>query len=108
MMINLYVEIDEELYNIGKTVNDIAYIDGIADYPVEPKSFLEASKKINYDDGFGEEFINHDLTIVFTDGSFLRRDSYDGSEWFEYFEVKDPKKKPRPFKNNECFVCVEG
>ena len=47
---------------------------------VRPKKVLD----IDYDDGYGDQEIAVDLVVVFTDGGFLRRAEYDGSEWWEY------------------------
>ena len=53
---------------------------------------------IDYDNGYGSQEIAADLVVVFTDGGFLRREEYDGSEWWEYeppFRVPTTQK---PFK----------
>lgn len=36
----------------------------------------------NYDAGFGAQHVARDLVVVFTDGSWLERGEYDGSEWW--------------------------
>lgn len=48
-----------------------------------PEEFLAALTRMNfkYDDGYGGQFVFG--TIVFTDGSWLTRGEYDGSEWWE-------------------------
>ena len=50
---------------------------------------------IDYDDGYGDQEIAVDLVVVFTDGGFLCREEYDGSEWWEYeppFRVLETQK----------------
>lgn len=51
------------------------------------EAWLNRLKKvldIDYDNGYGSQEIAADLVVVFTDGGFLRREEYDGSEWWEY------------------------
>lgn len=63
-----------------------------------PWSQAEKVLDIDYDDGYGSQEIAADLVVVFTDGGFLRREEYDGSEWWEYeppFRVPETQK---PFK----------
>ena len=49
-----------------------------------PWSQAEKVLDIDYDDGYGSQEIAADLVVAFTDGGFLRREEYDGSEWWEY------------------------
>lgn len=51
---------------------------------------------IDYDDGYGSQEIAADLVVAFTDGGFLRREEYDGSEWWEY-EVDGQAGEAAPF-----------
>ena len=63
-----------------------------------PWSQAEKVLDIDYDDGYGSQEIAADLVVAFTDGGFLRREEYDGSEWWEYeppFRVPETQK---PFK----------
>lgn len=53
------------------------------------KNFLELAKTIDYDAGYGGNEINLSLRITMNDGSFFQRAEYDGSEWFEYYELRD-------------------
>lgn len=63
-----------------------------------PWSQVEKVLDVDYFDGYGGQEIAVDLVVVFTDGGFLRREEYDGSEWWEYeppFRVPETQK---PFK----------
>ena len=60
-----------------------------------PWSQAEKVLDIDYDDGYGSQEIAADLVVAFTDGGFLRREEYDGSEWWEYeppFRVPETQK----------------
>lgn len=39
-----------------------------------------------------------DLVVVFTDGGFLRREEYDGSEWWEYEPPFRGPETQKPFR----------
>ena len=54
------------------------------------KEFKESFKtikedKFEYDNGFGCQFLYG--TIVFKDNSWISREEYDGSEWWEYYKT---------------------
>lgn len=55
-------------------------------------SFDDFKRNANfyYDNGYGSQYINQSLKIIFKDGSFLERREYDGAEWWEF--VQSPKK----------------
>jgi hypothetical protein len=57
---------------------------------------------INYDSGFGGAEIADDLVVVFTDGSWLERGEYDGSEWWEF------KQQPQQQAEAQGFTRVRG
>lgn len=48
------------------------------------KTFAEAARTIDYDNGYGHQEIEDSLEILFKDGSWLQRWEYDGSEGWEY------------------------
>lgn len=52
--------------------------------PEELEAFLN-SMDFEYNDGYGLQEIEG--TIVFTDGSWLTRGEYDGSEWWENHQI---------------------
>lgn len=92
-MTNLYKELVNVLKDYNKTIDDVAYItDGTkgtdgTDLCYSPSKIIEFFKTVDYDNGFGINFINLDLKIVLKNGDFIIRGEYDGSEWFEYMKV---------------------
>lgn len=76
-----------------------AYEQGDTRQPTDEE--IEAGAKALYDALNSVCFFSWesaDLVVAFTDGGFLRREEYDGSEWWEYeppFRVPTPQK---PFK----------
>ena len=88
---NLYDEIVRCLNKHQKTLNDIlhVYIDGC--YRFEISNFLDVSKSINYDAGWGLPEIATGLVIVGED-FMLKRKEYDGREWFIYISYIIPEK----------------
>ena len=91
MNMNLYKELVDTLSYNNKTVDDILYImltDSKAEQKYyKPEKFLKRAKNINYDNGYGQEEIRTNLTIVLKNGDFIIRGEYDGSEWFEYMKL---------------------
>ena len=97
------VELIEETKEYTKKLNKrISWI-GSADgkLAISKEDFF-ALKPVEYDSGFGGQEIAKDLIVVFTDGSWLERYEYDGSECWEYNE--SPIKK----KDAEKFSKVKG
>lgn len=81
-MANFYEEIVEILEENNKTINDIIWI-GTRKYKVNKEKFLEDSKHLKYDDGYGLAVINGNL-IIAGDNWYLERWEYDGSEGFSF------------------------
>ena len=103
MIIRLYDEIldclDEQMYTLDDIVSVSLNVpeydenDEIIRYHTENidvNKFLESSKDIKYDDGYGTTYIDISLRILMNDGGFFQRQEYDGSEWFEYYPFRDP------------------
>lgn len=81
---NLKQETLEVLAKHDKTIDDIAYITNVNHTrAISISSFLEAADR-EYDDGYGEPEVDLDLLIVLKNGDQMRRDEYDGLEWWEY------------------------
>jgi hypothetical protein len=93
-MINLYDEIIGALNNVGKTITDILWV-GTKEETIDLKGFLQVSKEIDYDNGFGGSIIATDLIIVGVDW-WLSREEYDGSEWWGKNHVWRKVKKYLP------------
>lgn len=49
--------------------------------------FLETLKEINYDNGYGMQQLFG--TIVFKDGTWLKRSEYNGSEWWAHYKLPE-------------------
>ncbi len=86
--INFYEETVQSIKHAGKTLSDILYVTIQDGKYYKPENFLKAIKEITYDNGSGGQVIHEDLQIVFKDGSYLYRDEYDGSEWWNYSPVQ--------------------
>jgi len=81
--INLLEETEHVLSCNDKTWNDVFWVGG-RDFYISIEQFKEAAKDTNYDCGYGSEEVAVDLVICFNDGSWLSRESYDGSEFWRY------------------------
>ena len=89
---NALAELKSDLKAIGKTyedikafrfalLNDIYKVDTLLKGTTFTKQ-LEPVLDIEYDDGFGFQKVFG--TILFTDNTWLSREEYDGSEWWEF------------------------
>lgn len=78
---NLLKETIEKLAEVGMSETDIAHI-GNSEYGCSWEEFEELAN-VEYDSGFGASEVTTDLIIVFHTGSYLSREEYDGSEWWE-------------------------
>ena len=81
-MINLRNETIAAVTEAGKRPDDITYI-GDKTHSYSWSRFLRAANW-EYNNGYGGAYVNRGLVILFTDGSWLERGEYDGSEWWEY------------------------
>lgn len=61
---------------------------------VDVDDFFRWAYRIVYDSGYGAEYL-HSMVIIFKDGSYIDRDSYDGSEFWVYHFIETglPKAK---------------
>lgn len=93
---NLLDETKDAISRSGHSTDDVRFVgsrDGKLGIP-----WSQAEKVLDIDYGYGRQEIAADLVVAFTDGGFLRREEYDGSEWWEYeppFRVPETQK---PFK----------
>lgn len=83
-MTNLLNETLEVIERSGHEVSDIYFI-GSADgkWGISWDRFKKLADT-HYDSGYGSPEVAPDLIVRFTDGKYLRRAEYDGSEWWEY------------------------
>ena len=87
MKTNLYNETCDMLSRIGKTWDDVRYVQ-IDDIYTLPEH-IAAALNIDYNDGYGTAEINLSLKIVGNDW-WLERAEYDGSEWWAYKTMPEP------------------
>ena len=104
-MINLLEETEDKLVQCNKVWSDISWIGG-RDFYISIDQFKEAAQNTNYDCGYGSEEVAIDLVICFNDGSWLSRESYDGSEWYRY--NKCPQKPWIKFAGNIKLADPDG
>ena len=98
-MTNFKTETLAAIGEAGKTPDDVVYV-GTKDsrLAVSLQQF-EAFSDFEYDSGYGGAEIPMDLVVLFSDGSYLDRREYDGSEWWEHQTqpVFNPEES-QPFK----------
>lgn len=88
-MANVKHELQKVLSDNHKTTQDIAYGVIRLGYYLDGAKIFELGTDIaintldeHYDNGYGaQELFGY---IVFTDGTWLERHEYDGSEWWEF------------------------
>ena len=86
-MNNLLKETEACIKGIDKTPEDIRWIGSRnGEYACTWGQFKELAD-FEYDSGFGSQKVARDLVITFTDGSWLNRYEYDGSEGWCFNEV---------------------
>lgn len=81
---NLLDETKSAISRSKHSTDDVRFVGSRDEKLGIPWSQAEKVLDIDYDDGYGGQEIAADLVVVFTDGGFLRREEYDGSEWWEY------------------------
>ena len=95
-MVNFLKETKELVDASGMTPIYIGLADGNVTMTWE---HFQTIADFDYDDGFGDNVIHLDFIVAFEDGSYLKREEYDGSEW--WLHVK-------PFKMPEnCEVVCD-
>lgn len=98
-VINLLKETKLDIKNSGHSSEDIAFI-GL-EYSGRSCNWEEFCLLADreYDDGFGSQEVASDLIIVFSDGSFMRRTEYDGSEGWEFLSPFVKPENTLPMKS---------
>ena len=81
---NLLDETKSAISRSEHSTDDVRFVGSRDEKLGIPWSQAEKVLDIDYDDGYGSQEIAADLVVAFTDGGFLRREEYDGSEWWEY------------------------
>jgi len=88
-MVNLLEETERRIPSY-LTVTWVGSADG--KYSITWDQFKYLAKDLEYDNGYGGQEIASDLVVVLSDGSWLVRHEYDGSE--EWRRVKVPIMQP--------------
>lgn len=89
-MTNLLAETLEIMARSEHTPEDVVYVGSVYDNPHGCSwSEFEQLADVEYDAGYGGAEVAEDLMVIFSDGSWLERGEYDGSEWWEF------KRSPR-------------
>lgn len=101
---NLYEETVSDLDAHGYTVDDIAWV-GCDDFRIDVNTFLECAKVTDYDNGYGGVEVPIDLKVILNDGSYLKRNEYDGSEWWD---VCVTPKRPEKFVELDRAIPLVG
>ena len=88
-MINAKTELLDELRDIGKSLQDVAacqltYESFSTGYNqlIKSTTIPISSLDFEYDNGFGSQHLYG--TILFKDNTWLSREEYDGSEYWQY------------------------
>lgn len=68
---------------LGYTKEDIHWIGG-DDFVIPINDFWNAQPQ-HYNPGYGFQEVAPDLVIVFNDNSWIQREEYDGSEWWQHY-----------------------
>lgn len=95
---NLLDETKDAISQSGHSTDDVRFVGSRDGKLGIPWSQAEKVLDIDYDDGYGGQEIAADLVVVFTDGGFLRREEYDGSEWWEYEPPFRGPETQKPFR----------
>lgn len=78
---NLLQETIRALHENGKLPRDVEWVGNKAGY-ITWQEFEKLADR-DYDDGYGQQFVNPSLVVV-GDSWWLERHEYDGSEWWEF------------------------
>lgn len=95
---NLLDETKSAISRSKHSTDDVRFVGSRDEKLGIPWSQAEKVLDIDYFDGYGVQEIAADLVVAFTDGGFLRREEYDGSEWWEYEPPFRVPTSQKPFK----------
>lgn len=97
---NLWEETIDKLQRSGYTFNNVIAIYG-EDFLITKENFEEVAKKTDYYDGYGAQKVAKDLTILGTN-FIMKREEYDGSEWWELIWIPDISSLNKKVKKLIC------
>jgi len=96
-MTNLLAETLKDIERYKHTVMDVSWVGTLdGEYSMSWYEFTKVAD-IEYDSGYGGNEIPLELTVVFTDESWMQRAEYDGSEWWDYHRVPVPADDAKKF-----------
>ena len=105
-MTNLLKETEACIKRIYNTPEDIKWIGSYSgEYACTWGQFKELAD-FEYDSGFGSQKVALDLVIVFTDGSWLDRYEYDGSEGWRSHRVPTIGDTTKPIDRLTKHECM--
>lgn len=93
-MTNFLKETLGEISSVGKKPSQVLYVG--SETPSRRVSWEEFTTfaDFEYDNSYGSAEIPANLIVVFSDGSWLAREEYDGAEWWAH--ITPPATKPDP------------
>ncbi len=95
---NFLVETLESMQEINKTEHDVVWAGSVdGEYSISFEDFKKQAG-FEYDAGLGGDEILPTLVIVFKDGSWLERDEFNGSSWWEYKHTPQLSEAPQSFR----------
>lgn len=98
-MTNLLKETIQDIESSGHSIEDIDFIGSFSgEYGVSFSEFQKLADR-EYDNGWGSENVARDLVVLFSDGSYLNRWEYDGSEGWGYVTTPVPAAVQKPISN---------
>lgn len=111
MIVNLLDETMQALKNVNSSFDMVLSIQ--CEKGSIPKEKFLRLANINYDRGFGSNYIISDLVIIAQDDNgrmfWLTRGEYDGSEWWEFHMMPTVKTKIAPIESlYDCFILETG
>lgn len=81
---NLLQETWNELSQAGKLPEEVLWVGLASGGKVLSWGEFLMMADFEYDNGYGGANVDPGLVVVFSDGSWLERGEYDGSEWWEF------------------------
>lgn len=108
-MINFLEETKKDIQDFKHQVEDIVFIGSMISGHQCSWSEFETLADFEYDNGYGLAEIAQDLIIVFSNGDWMHRDEYDGSEWWAPLRAFQYPKQVLPikrFSNPEARDCT--
>jgi len=107
---NFLEETLEDIQGNEQTVESVKWVGSIdGDFSISFEEFKKLAD-FEYDSDLGGAEICPMLVIVFNDGSWIERNEFNGSSWWEYKKTPVEGVIPRPFqfsKNKHQLIAFE-